>query len=703
MADKARTFFNSNPLLKQKICFVFILFSFLIFTIYSNSLKASWQLDDEPNILNNNPLHIAELLPESLFRVFFAHPDSTNTLYRPLPSLTFALNWYFGGKDVAGYHIVNIIIHILAAFVLFHTTLSLFQTPALKEKYTGEDAYFISLLSTCLWAINPIQTQAVTYIVQRMAAMAALFYLLAIGFYINGRISQSKLRQGLFYLCGFISFMCALGSKENAAIFPFAIILVEIIFFNNKRGFKSQITSFLIVSGIGAILFFSVILIYSKGNLLFIFHNYELRTFSLLERLMTEPRVILFYLTLIFYPLPQRLSIDHDITISTSLFDPWTTLPAMVILFFLIIAAILLIKKKPILAFSILFFFLNHLIESTILSLEIIFEHRNYLPSAFIFLPVAAGFHWLINVYSKKYSFMYYFLIGGLIILLICLGVGTYTRNMAWFDRKTLWTDAATKAPKSQRPIFNLAAELGWKEPVTPENHYRALTIFSQSLKLDMPSKFHKAETIGNIGNLYYKNKEYQNAISYYEESLRIEPSYSKMRLALAEVLTLLGRLDEASKQVDILLESSLTLENYFNLKGHILLWQNRPDEALQFFRKALSINFQKSSILLNTGIALSRVGAFQNAEWFLNRAMQSSPGDMMPVFGLIENSIKSKNHRKAQNYARKLLSSFNLYDVNKNLAELKNNYVFAPISREIITPLIKKTAFEMTDSLNSQ
>src|SRR3990172_6360982 len=153
----------------------FFLLLILIGTIYSNSLQAIWVLDDYPNILQNQRLQIEGLLPETLYRSVLspAHPESEGNphISRPLARLSFALNWFLGQDSPAGYRLVNIFIHCLTAFVLFLTIRVLLAAPSVKGKYAGRENS-IALLAATLWAVNPIQTQAVVYIVQRMASLA---------------------------------------------------------------------------------------------------------------------------------------------------------------------------------------------------------------------------------------------------------------------------------------------------------------------------------------------------------------------------------------------------------------------------------------------------------------------------------------------------------------------------------------------------
>jgi hypothetical protein len=244
----------------------FSLLFFLIIIVYGNTFQASWHLDDYSNIVNNPVIKITDLYPQTLFKSFFAGREGDvypqKSIYRPIACLSFALNWYVDQHNVFGYHLVNIVIHFLTAFFLYLTLLNLFNTPNLKEKYSGSE-FFIALLAATLWAINPIQTQAVTYIVQRMAAMATMFYILALYFYTKARVENIKYKKNIFFFCCFLSFIFAIGSKENAATLPVALILLEIIFFQDLSQARTRklFLGILVCAGLGVIvigsLFFS--------------------------------------------------------------------------------------------------------------------------------------------------------------------------------------------------------------------------------------------------------------------------------------------------------------------------------------------------------------------------------------------------------------------------------------------------------------
>ena len=668
-----------------RACFGSGLLFFFILIVYSNTLQASWHLDDYSNIIQNCHLHITDLNPDSICRTFFSHPGSINKLYRPFPCLTFAINWYFGKDNVIGYHIVNITIHFLTAFILFLTILNLFKSPNLKDKYQGSE-YFIALLTATLWAINPIQTQAVTYIVQRMASMAAMFYVLGIYFYVKGRTNNSRLISVFSYMGCFLSFAFALGSKENTATLPLALLLVEVVFFRNlhvpetrrKILWVSVGTLFLVIL-IGALLFMSEPLSFSFLN------GYERRSFTFLERMMTEPRILVYYITQIFYPVPNRLSIEHDVTISTSLFEPWTTMPAILIILLVIGIGLSQITKRPIVAFGILFFLLNHLIESTILPLELIFEHRNYLPSLFLFFPVAAGLKSLLDYYGKEKRFMYLILVSFITLLLIGFGSATYIRNMAWATEKSLWEDVMVKSPGNPRPYQNLA--------ICYEGIGRfdkALELYKKALPLkDQEPRHSQFLSLNNMGNIYRIKNEYEKAIELYKRAIDIYPKNELAQYNMIFSLVNSERWEEASENANLLLSKKYYHEKYLNLKGFILIKQKRPEEAIPYLRSALRLAPNNRNAIVNMGVALSLMGKHKKAEWFLKRANQIYPNDITILLCLIENSLRAGDEFCADRYLEKLFASVSINDIRMILMGSINDDTVMPYSRELLAPVI--------------
>ncbi len=680
--------------------FIFFCLSVSAFLCYSNSFYVPWILDDPPNIITNYPLHIDNLYPENLWKTFFAQPFTEDKLYRPIANFSFALNWYHGQDNPFGYHLVNLLIHILTILFLYKTTLLFLHCPFLK-KHSEQETLFIALLSTVLWAINPIQTQAVTYIVQRMASMAAMFYIISFYFYLKARHSVSLQSRTRYFALFFLNFLLALGCKENVITLIPSLLAIEYLFLFKPNDRFSKIA--LSTLSIATICFFLAGTYYIIDNSLLDYLNKPIgsRPFSLGERLLTQPSILLFYLSLIFFPISSRFSIDHSFPLSTSLWHPWTTLPAILIVLSLIIFALVQGRKKPLLSFSILFFFINHLVESTIIPLEMIFEHRNYLPSMFLFLPVAAGLQSTLKTTKQSSRVVHFTLLAFIPIVLIALGLGTYSRNKVWTTEESLWADALEKAPTNARPYAKLGEIYGWQKEKTSENLRTAIALFEKSLNLESPRTSFKAAIVGNIGKVYFNYGMLDQAVSSYQRSLEINPDFITSRFDLANALTLQGKFELALEQINQAIIKNDLQSRFFNLKSHLLLWLDRPNEAAEFSSQTMHRTMvNKERYFYNCGVALTKAGHTSQGLWFLRQALTQGPENGRILYSLIENRLLVQDTEEAKKYAVQLIDQHGLPQIKVNLEKLPKDYASVPVNVGLVTPVILKAANEALATL---
>ena len=641
----------------------------LLLAAYGNTFQASWHMDDYPNILNNPAVQMATLDMRSLSRAVGIDQIHGNNLSRPVANLSFALNWLLHGANVTGFHLINLIIHITNAGLVYLVILLLAATPRFPDRHRAH-IHSIALGASLLWALNPIQTQAVTYIVQRMASLMALFYLTALASFIKFRLATRMKYKILWGGLVFVGFIMAMGTKENAVMFPLVLALVELIFFQEKsdRVISLRFGATIFMASMLIVVFSGVYFYGSDRDIVHsLTRSFEIRPFSLMERLMTQPRVLVFYLSLIFYPTPQRLSLEHDFTVSTSLLHPWTTLPAIFIVGIFIGAGILVVRKRPLEAFAVLFFFLNHIVESTILPLEMVFEHRNYLSSIFIFLPVTAGWLDLKNFFSLRNSqfTMVFRVLPILVLFLLC--VGTYARNMDWRSERSLWTDTQRKAPGRARPVFNLAKEL------ERQGRYgQAIILYMNSMSLQPPRLKHfDIMALTNIGTIYFKNGDRDKAIAYYEKALEILPETAKSRYNLAVAYTETGQFGRATDHLNWLLENNPDDMHALNLKGFVLLKQHRLDKSLSISRHLLQLDPDNRSGNLLIGVVLTQMDYPDQGAWFLRRVYRTAPWDLLIKICLLENSIKSRD----QVYANRIINDiFNHFSIDAIAAILNDS-----------------------------
>lgn len=272
---------------------------------------------------------------------------------------------------------------------------------------------------------------------------------------------------------------------------------------------------------------------------------------------------------------------------------------------------------------------------------------------------------------------------------------------MAWANKRTLWEDAMSKAPGHARPPATLALDLAWGSPVTPANLEVALNLLKKSLSLYKPAKFLEAGILGNIGSIYIKKGEDQKGIKFYEQAIKIDPLFIKVRYDLASQLVLMGRMEEAIKHADIIIAKGSGRSDYFYLKGLALLWQNRPEDSLPYLRKALSLAPNKAHTLLNMGVCLTLMGKYNSGLWFLSRAARLATRDINPLLSLIENRVRAKDLSGAKQYVNKLLSLHNIKAIKYRLEILHKNFSFAPVSKEFVTPVIEEILLEISRGIS--
>ncbi|GAB4342286.1 MAG: membrane protein [Desulfobulbaceae bacterium] len=519
--------------------------------MYYPGLSAPFYLDDTNIILHAKSLPFNKLDIGSIFS-----PESVNiNRNRIVSNITLGLSNHFYGLEAKGYRYLNIFLHILNSILLFQfIKATLF---ILRPKADHTTTVFTAFSATLLWLAHPVQTQAVTYIIQRMTLMATCFFLLSLLFYIKGRLAGTTVARALHLTACVISGFLALGSKEIAATLPFFILLYEWFFFQEARiDWLWNRRYFLL----GILLVLALIsLVYTKGDPLSIFaHGYALRDFTLKERLLTESRVILFYLSLLVFPSPSRLSLEHDFSLSTSLFSPVTTLFSILFIVLCLMSALLMARRQRLFSFIILWFFGNLVIESTIVPLELVFEHRLYLPSALLFIPVPLA---LLRVFPKKYP-----AIGLVIMLTMLFSTWTWQRNRVWADPLLFKKNNVVHAPASHRARNDYGQELlnrgfvteGFRQldeairlnPEYFQAHYnygmhltklgdinRAITHLKKAIQI----RPHSDDAHNNLGIAYGKKGDFRKALREFDKALEINPQNSQAAQNRKMVLSFLG------------------------------------------------------------------------------------------------------------------------------------------------------------------
>jgi tetratricopeptide (TPR) repeat protein len=681
---------HSPPLLSQKGAVTLLLLILLLLPLYAHVAGASWQMDDRPNIVRNQALHIQNLMTNSLWDTFFANQGRGGRLFRPVANLSFALNWYLWQDNPTGYRWCNIGLHTLTAFMLYGVVVTFGRTPQLNHCLPRGGWHFAALLTAVLWAAHPIQTQAVTYVVQRMTILAALFYLAGMYAYLRIRLADLADSRRRWAVIGVLCFLLAVGSKENAILLPAALVLLELICFQQPEQIKRRIPTLLpLVMAGGVLMVLGALFFLDFDPLGRIAKSFGVRPFTLWERLLTQPGIVLFYLSLIALPSPDRFSIVHDVELSRTLFQPWWTLPSILLVMAMIGTGLFLIWRRRLIALAILFFFLNHIVESSILPLELIFEHRNYLPSVFLFLPIAVGIWRLLERFKEDHRLAYALIAGLTVLWVMVLGMGTHLRNKDWLTPESLWADALVKAPNNARPWNNFAIRLAWSENPSPEEYAKAYAMFQKSLELDVAREPLRAEIVGNMASILFQTGNYEKAVELYEQALEINPGFNKGRYDMVKALILGNRWDAARRQAERLVADAPYHPDFLNVRGFVRLWQGDLELALIDFRKARSLAPENAGVWMNIGVVLSRLGSYSNGEWFLHQAIKRSPKDLHPRMAVVENALQAGELQRADREARRMIALFPVPIIRSYLEGLPGNKRFAPIAHDFVAPFM--------------
>ncbi|EJL82726.1 Tfp pilus assembly protein PilF [Polaromonas sp. CF318] len=352
-----------------------VLAAALLAAIYWPGLHGNFFFDDGPSITLADGVRLETLSSESLRQALAS--GGAGPSGRPVAQLSFALNHYFSGFNPFAFKATNLAIHFACGLLVLALSRRLLGTarPLAQQR----NLLIASGAVTALWLLHPIQLLPVLHAVQRMTSLSAFFLLAALLLHIRGRESAGRVAAAWLLLAWTVFWPLSCLSKESGLLFPVFVLAWELLVRRNSVGHLDRfarglmaLTALLLAAGLAYAL---------SARAQWLWAGYQLRPFSLTERLLTESRVLWFYLDLIVAPNLKAFGLYHDdFVVSTGLLTPWTTLPALLGLAGLALLAWWTRRRAPLVALGILWFLIGHALESTVLPLELVHEHRNYLP-----------------------------------------------------------------------------------------------------------------------------------------------------------------------------------------------------------------------------------------------------------------------------------------------------------------------------------
>ncbi|NQT93621.1 MAG: tetratricopeptide repeat protein [Lentisphaerae bacterium] len=596
--------------------------------IYSNVLDAPFVFDDT--------FHLIEKVRRGDAAGAQAY---TPAGARGLVNLTFALNQRWGGLDVFGYHLVNVAVHAINGILVYFLASALLQLLSrLPGRATGaagvvRDIPLVSLFCALFFIAHPIQTQAVTYTVQRYTSMAAMFYFGALLAFLRARmiVAQSRvsgdLSRGkqvviiLLYVACAASAVAAMFCKQNAASLPAAMLLIEYLFVDRSAsGWKKK--SGWIAVGLGA---WTLLATVSAG--LFRANPGNLAPAggvvgapSRWQYLCTQFTVIVHYLRMLVLPLRQNA--DPYYPLKAGFLDGVTPL-AFLFLVFLIVWAVIRYRRHPVFSFCILWFFVALSVESSFIPLRnTMFEHRLYLPM-FGFALGLAYFP------LKNWSRRRFLVVAILAVIAAELGTASFLRNRAWRDPVTFWRDAVRKNPANPRAHNNLGFAL-----FAMDKHGKALEAMNHfNIALGLDADYWQAHL--NRGNAMAAAGQLAPAGNEFRETLRIRPNNAKAHNNMANVLSQMGRTGDAIEHY----RKSLSIDPQhpsarFNL-GNLLSEEGNTPEAMHQYTESLRLHPGDARTHINLGVLLARTGRHSDASYHYRQAAKLEPDMAEPYYNL--------------------------------------------------------------------
>lgn len=509
---------------------------------YANSLRGAFVFDDVRQI-RDNPLirDLGNYLPGA-------------SGYRALPTrylgyLTFALNYRLGKLNPAGYHAFNLAIHLLNAILVYALVVVSLRTPRLRRSSLAPSARAVAFVAAALFVTHPIQTQAVTYIVQRLTSLATTFYLAAVVLYVASRLEPpeagARWWQRAAYLLSLAAAVAATRTKEIAFTLPLAVLLCEVSFFESSG--RKRFLRVLPFAAASLLIPASWLDLGSATATIAVVDRVTRVESSLsrLDYLTTEIAVVAKYLGLLVFPAGQNL--DHDFPAYRSLLAP-RVVGSLAILLAIAALAIAIHRRSRataegaadpgarLVSFGIGWFFVTLAVESSVIPItDVIYEHRVYLPSVGFFVAVAAGVLLLLRRIPRIDATRT--AVAGAIPVVLVLAVATLVRNQVWRNDVSLWADSVVKSPGKSRPHVNLGTAL-----VERGRFDIAAGELRRALELDPGSSWARAQlgvALLSLGRIAEGEAELREAI-------RLKSDDPEAIFNLATVLWRTGRADEA-------------------------------------------------------------------------------------------------------------------------------------------------------------
>ena len=536
---------------------------------YHNSLDGPFIFDDEPSIVRNSDIrHLATTLREN-------QNVGATLVGRPILRLSLWVNYQLGGLEVRGYHALNLGLHLLTACVLWRLLQRILESPRLKDRY-AKAAPGLALTISLIWMVHPLQTESVTYVVQRAEILGGLFYLLTLYSVARGAGASGEAISPWFFAAG-ISCLLGIASKETVATAPLLALALDRIFFAPSWRRLWQARKLLYLALFSTWIPLAVLMRVSSNRAGSAGLGLGIPWW---EYALTQPYYLCRYLALAIWP--RALVLDYGTYLAQTMGEVAPYAAIVLLLFGLTLVAL---WRAPAFGFCGLWFFLILAPTSSVVPLvtQTGAEHRMYLPLVGLIAPIVLGGYVLwqrVVTRLPKALRAGPVLVVGLVVT--ALGARTVARNEEYRSEVSLWQTVVDRRPNNPRAPLSLGnAILRTAGPIPA-----AIAQFEEALRL----KPDYGEAHNDLGTALASAGRISEAIAQFEETVRLEPDYVVARNNLGVALFRAGRIPEAIAQFEEALRRRPDYAEAHDNLGSVLASAGRISEAIVQFEEALRL-----------------------------------------------------------------------------------------------------------------
>jgi protein O-mannosyl-transferase len=571
-APPANALLNAPQVSRERISRLAVMILVLAgLAAYGNSMRDAFVFDDIDSIVGNPALQ--HLWPPWKF---------FESLNRPVLNLTLAFSYAFAnysglaqrGLTVASFHAFNIAVHILAAVTLYALVRRTLTLPRLRARF-GDAAIALALATALIWEVHPLQTESVTYVIQRAESLAGLFYLLTLYCVLRGADSGRPAR---WYAGAFACCAMGMGTKQTVATAPAVIFLYDWIFLSGSflDTLRRRWPVYLALAATWVLVALSVA---SPAETQRVSAGFQVSGITPAGYAVTQLGVILHYLRLTFWP--AGLCLDYDWPSAKGLAD---VLPGAIVVGALLAATVAALLLRPVWGFLGAWFFLILAPSSSFYPIaDKAAEHRMYLSLSAVAAFVAIGGYVLFGRLNEKRRYGWTGLIVVAVLIVGVLGYLTALRNQDYRSELSIWDDTVHKAPNNPRAI-------------------------------------------DGRGRAYFEKHEYDRALSDHNAAIQLNEYYAPAYNSRAIVYNEMRQFGEALRDCDAAIALDPNLSVFHNTRGVVLARMGEYGKAIEDYGRAIALNPAYADAYMNRGVAWGKIGQLAEALTDFDKAIALNP-----------------------------------------------------------------------------